>query len=178
MQDEIWKPIPGTRGYEASSEGRVRNRHGRVLKQCDNGIGYQIVGVTFIGHLNRSVTVHSMVALAFLGPRPDGYDIAHADHDKTNNRPENLRYATRQENLADGFVRRRFKFWDTIAPAETRAASKWTRPGILKQRAEFVGRQRNCVFEISGTSGKLFVTRRPMLDAMTCSATASVGGPA
>jgi len=43
-------------------------------------------------------SIHALVAEAFLGPRPDGYEINHMDGLKTNNRPENLEYTTRQGN--------------------------------------------------------------------------------
>lgn len=96
---EIWKPIPGST-YEASSLGRIRSPRGHVLKPADHPLGYHIVTVHYEGRLICK-TVHSLVALAFHGPRPEGLDIAHFDHDKHNNRPENLRYATRRENMQD-----------------------------------------------------------------------------
>jgi len=43
--------------------------------------------------------VHSLVAEAFLGPRPAGYDIMHLNGDRKDNRAANLRYGTRKENL-------------------------------------------------------------------------------
>jgi hypothetical protein len=49
-------------------------------------------------------TVHSLVALAFHGPRPEGLDVAHGNCVKTDNRPSNLRYCTRSENLLDSVV--------------------------------------------------------------------------
>lgn len=96
---EIWKPIPHST-YEASSHGRIRSPRGHVLTPCDHPLGYHIVTVRYEGRLICK-TVHSLVALAFHGPRPEGLDIAHGDHDKHNNRPENLRYATRRENMQD-----------------------------------------------------------------------------
>src|SRR3546814_16009402 len=38
---------------------------------------------------------------AFVGPRPDGMEVAHNDGDPLNNRLENLRYATPAENTDD-----------------------------------------------------------------------------
>ena len=96
---EIWKPIPGST-YEASSEGRIRSPRGNVLKPADHPLGYHIVTVNYEGRLICK-TVHSLVALAFYGPRPEGLDIAHFDHDKHNNRPSNLRYATHAQNMQD-----------------------------------------------------------------------------
>lgn len=53
-----------------------------------------------IGRAN-SMPVHYLVALAFIGPRPVGADVAHGEGDPTNNRLGNLRYATRGQNNQD-----------------------------------------------------------------------------
>jgi hypothetical protein len=45
--------------------------------------------------------VSNLVALAFIGPKPDGYEVAHGDGLCVNNRVGNLRYATPVENSAD-----------------------------------------------------------------------------
>ena len=47
------------------------------------------------------MAVNVLVCLAFHGPRPDDHDAAHWNGDRTDNRPENLRWATRSDNLAD-----------------------------------------------------------------------------
>ncbi|MEJ2881483.1 HNH endonuclease signature motif containing protein [Pedobacter sp. GR22-6] len=47
-----------------------------------------------------SVRVHQIVAMAFHGERPStGHVIDHVDTNRCNNRPENLRYVTRLENI-------------------------------------------------------------------------------
>lgn len=106
---EFWKPIPGSK-YEASSLGRVRSPRGNILKPYNHGLGYHLVGMKF-DHEPKVVTrtVHRLVALAFHGPRPEGLDIAHGNCIKTDNRPSNLRYATRSENLQDSFAMGEFR---------------------------------------------------------------------
>ena len=52
------------------------------------------------GYLSiAGVRIHTIVAKAFLGERPGELVIDHIDTIKTNNRPSNLRYVTRFENL-------------------------------------------------------------------------------
>lgn len=106
MNTEEWKPIPNTIGYEASTLGRIRSPK-TILKPQPHTIGYQIVGVRFEGSARiKTCTVHSLIAMAFIGPRPTKYVVAHRNHDKQDNRPDNLHYQTYRENqiatLRDG----------------------------------------------------------------------------
>lgn len=48
---------------------------------------------------NHPYRIHDLIARAFLGNRPKGYDVDHINGNKTDNRPSNLRYVTRSENL-------------------------------------------------------------------------------
>lgn len=69
-------------------------REARALTPGDNGRGY--LRVMCAGRLH---CVHRLVAVAFLGPVPAGKEVNHKDGDKLNNRPENLEYVTRSENM-------------------------------------------------------------------------------
>lgn len=113
---EIWKDIPGFEGrYQASSLGRIRSVDhavrvaphgiestrvikGRVLRPAKQDTGHLTV---VLGRAYGTIPVHTAVALAFIGPRPEGLDVCHNDGDPTNNRPENLRYDTRTDNILD-----------------------------------------------------------------------------
>ena len=96
---EEWRVIPGSENYEVSSLGRVRSiRSGKLLSPWLAGIGYHYIEV---GRARRT-TVHRLVCETFHGPPPDGQGhVAHFDGNKLNNRPENLRWASRKENFAD-----------------------------------------------------------------------------
>lgn len=96
---EEWRPIAEWPGYEISSFGRVRRMRpyrstyvGRILKPYMNK-GYYSMRVVANG-VRKARTIHSLVAEAFIGPRPEGSIINHKDGDKTNNRPDNLEYTT------------------------------------------------------------------------------------
>jgi hypothetical protein len=98
---EEWRAIDGFPLYEVSDQGRVRRcRKGghRVLKPMVSTNGYFQVSVYSAGK-GRRVLVHSLVALAFLGPRPaDKREINHRNGVKRDNSAANLEYVTPQEN--------------------------------------------------------------------------------
>lgn len=97
---EEWRPVAGFPGYEVSNWGRVRSprrRSPKDMKQQLNHAGYPTVTLYRDGH--RVVRfVHRLVAEAFLGPRPDGYQVDHIDAVRTNAHASNLRYLTPRQN--------------------------------------------------------------------------------
>lgn len=114
---ELWTSIPGYEGfYEVSNCGNVRSltrfvpygRHkGMTYKGKDLSLfvsgSYLSVKLAKAG-VTRTVYVHELVLLAFVGPRPpmeDRCEIRHLDGDKTNNHLSNLKYGTVKENAAD-----------------------------------------------------------------------------
>lgn len=100
MPEVAWKPVPiayyGAR-YEVSNTGLVRNvRTGRLLKPSfTHGYPYVLLS---IDTYRKSVAVHIVVALAFIGPRPDGHVVNHKDSDRTNSQASNLEYVTPKRN--------------------------------------------------------------------------------
>jgi hypothetical protein len=114
MSDEIigekWLPIDGN-FYEVSDHCRVRswkngNRTGhrrlvpRLLRPAIGTHGYLLVIICLDGK-KSAMTVHRLVAAAFIGPRPPGMQIRHLNGDKLDNRPQNLAYGTPKQNQAD-----------------------------------------------------------------------------
>lgn len=110
-----WRPVVGFEGiYEVSRHGLVRSvdrivvdnigrtRHlrGVLLSITQDEHGYMRVGLYRQGS-GTGIRVHSLVAAAFIGPRPDEQQVAHNDGDPSNNTVENLRYATYESNQAD-----------------------------------------------------------------------------
>lgn len=101
---EQWRPITGG-NYEISSHGRFRRstpgrktEAGKLLTLTKLKIGYHVVQPVINGK-NVMKYIHHLVAEAFIGPRPDGFDINHRDGVKTNNRVDNLEYVTHAENM-------------------------------------------------------------------------------
>lgn len=93
--NEDWKKIPGAPQYEASSLGRIRKNE-KVLHQWIRTRGY--FGVRFNG---KSTLVSRLVAMAFHGKPPTTKpECMHLDGNSKNNRPENLRWGSRADNMA------------------------------------------------------------------------------
>ena len=112
MTQEYWKPVPGYEGkYEASTLGRVkslsrrvnsvsggRTIRERILKPVWDR-DYYIVGLGR-GNENRW-HLHALIALTFLGPRPDGCVVRHGTAGPSVNSLDNLSYGTYRDNEAD-----------------------------------------------------------------------------
>lgn len=107
---EEWRDVPGYEGrYQVSSGGSVRSidrvtskgrfLRGVVLKQSTHGRERKYLAVTLSP---VTLGVHVVVALAFVGPRPfPKHDASHRDNNPRNNTPDNIRWLTRQENIAE-----------------------------------------------------------------------------
>ena len=52
-----------------------------------------------VGSKRRSVNVHILVALAFLGIKEDGYEVDHINGNRYDNHSVNLEYVTHEENV-------------------------------------------------------------------------------
>jgi hypothetical protein len=121
MQEEIWKDVPGYEDmYEASTYGRVRSLDRVVLKKGNKGsmYYYTIKGRILKQKLTKqgyfevafsngkrndltSLRVNRLVAFTFL-LNPDNLpEVHHIDHEKTNNRIENLKWVTKSENIKE-----------------------------------------------------------------------------
>ena len=96
---EQWRTISDWPAYEVSDLGRVRRR-GRILAQSWSGtIGkqYLVCGLSDAPR-QKCARIHCLVAEAFLGGKPKGFDTAHLDGDRSNNALANLAYVTPSEN--------------------------------------------------------------------------------
>lgn len=108
-ESEVWRQIPGYEGfYQVSSWGRVfseprRRTKGGLLSIKVGKRGYPAVALVREG---KQVTreVHTLVAAAFIGPRPPGMEVRHKDGDPLNPRAVNLVYGTRSENNRDAVM--------------------------------------------------------------------------
>lgn len=108
---ERWVPAKGFPNYDVSNEGRVRNRKtGRILRANKNSKGYLSVSLRRNGR-QYTVRIHKLVADSFLGV-PDGHDVMFEDGNKDNVNLDNLKIATRKENIRHSMATGRFKLND------------------------------------------------------------------
>ena len=102
-QTEEWRSCFGGL-YAVSSLGRVRRQapgkgtwSGRIIAPATSG-AYHFVDLYCGGGEHRVVSVHRLVAEAFLGLCPPGHEVNHKSGVKADNRSANLEYVTRSEN--------------------------------------------------------------------------------
>lgn len=88
---EMWLPVPTARGFEASNAGRVRSASTRRLCHVDRSTRVAVRGA-------RRLVSH-LVAEAWLGPRPEGALVLHANGIPYDCRVENLSYGRAADRL-------------------------------------------------------------------------------
>ena len=121
---EIWKPIEGTGGkYEVSNTGKIRSLNYRMtgttaeLKQQPDKKGYLRVRVKNKAFPYTSFKVHREVAIAFIPNPGNKPQVNHKNGDKTDNRVENLEWATNKENADHAMDN---KLWGNVLAASSR----------------------------------------------------------
>ncbi len=100
LTSEQWRWVPGYEGlYEVSDQGRVYSHHSKhILKPARERYLY----VNLVkDRRNKRFTVHKLVMLAFVGPRPEGLQVRHLDGKSYNCIRSNLAYGTVSENNYD-----------------------------------------------------------------------------
>lgn len=86
-------------GIKICENGDAYNMKGKKLASYCDRIGYMKLSLTLPCGKRKTVSVHRMLALAFI-PNPENKsDVNHRDGDKKNNSIENLEWLTHQENI-------------------------------------------------------------------------------
>lgn len=112
MTREYWRAVNLDPAYEVSSQGRVRSlprqvpcKKGtrsvpaRILKNIVNGCGYEQVVLS----RRKIFLVHRLVAMAFIENQLNLAQVNHINGIKTDNRTENLEWASGSDNIRHSF---------------------------------------------------------------------------
>lgn len=104
MSVEQWRAVPGWPDYMVSDRGRVvSHRRGQPaeLQPWTTPKGYRYVALHRGEAPRRSLAVHRLVMLAWVGPRPRGLEVRHLDGDPGHNCLANLAYGLPGANALD-----------------------------------------------------------------------------
>lgn len=102
---EQWQEIPGLNNYYISTNGKIKNKTGKILKTHINHNGYEIITITTGSakdgtRKNINKRVHRLVLETFKPiDNSEDYDVNHINRNKTDNRLENLEWCSHSENL-------------------------------------------------------------------------------
>ena len=113
---EIWKDIPGYKGYQISNFGNVRSLPRNTNNQYNKGLikkpnihhGYCRMQLISDG-VKKWFFVHRLVAEEFI-PNPNNLpQVNHIDGNKQNNNVNNLEWCSSQENINHALKNNLFK---------------------------------------------------------------------
>jgi hypothetical protein len=96
FEEEVWLPVIGFPGWEISDQGRLRDARSHAIREPDRSHRYPRVSLN-----GRKRYVHQLMAETWLGPRPFGRQVLHADDDPEHCALPNLAYGSHAENAAD-----------------------------------------------------------------------------
>jgi hypothetical protein len=106
-----YRDIPGFDGYRAGTDGSVWSCWSRGGKGKQPGNWRKLKGKEHVRskhiwmktryHKTKLIAAHHLVLFAFSGPRLPGMECRHLNGNPQDNRPTNLCWGTRKENIHD-----------------------------------------------------------------------------
>jgi hypothetical protein len=145
---EVWKDIPEYEGfYQVSNLGNVRSLDrvcsrgrklkGKVLKDALCSPGYFGVELNKNGK-SKTITVHKLVAYAFLNHKPCGYKLVvnHIDINRENNNLYNLEIITNRENTNRKHIKSSSKY---VGVCWNKKIKKWQSNIVINGRKKYLG---------------------------------------
>ena len=145
---EEFKDIKGYEEmYQVSNLGRVKslarknsaghNLKERMRKTPVNSHGYIEITLSKEGEM-KSRTVHQLVAIAFLGHEPCGFNLVvnHIDFDKTNNNVNNLEIISTRENSNRKHLKSSSKY---TGVCWSKQMNKWVAHIVINGNKKYLG---------------------------------------
>lgn len=143
--EEQWKSIEGYSRYEVSNLGRVRSldfnhtKKTKILKPELLNSGYLAVALWDDTKKVKLLTIHRLVAKAFILNLNNYRCVNHIDENKTNNNASNLEWCTDVYNHNYGTKRRRLSIALTDNPHIIKAVHQIDKQGnIIKEYSSIV----------------------------------------
>jgi hypothetical protein len=98
MENDYWRGVSGFPNYQVSRNGEVRNvTRNKLLTPVRNRREYCLVNLYRYGK-PKNFLLHRLVAAAFLGVIPPGWEVNHKNGRKCDNTVENLEIVTPEQN--------------------------------------------------------------------------------
>lgn len=127
---EIWKTIDNYESYLVSSCGRIYSfKSNKILKPSKSNNGYMCVEL-FNDRGYKRLTIHRIVAKAFIQNPYNLPQINHKDENKENNNANNLEWCTSKYNMNYGKMA---KIRHTLIDYSTEKRKKASRENGLKR---------------------------------------------
>lgn len=154
FDDLDWRYIPGYDNYIINCFGDVislerniirknnypQKIHSKYLEPCLNKKGYLFLRLSNLGNI-KSIPVHKLVAMAFLGHVPNGMKeiIDHIDENKLNNYYLNLKITDNRRNVSKSIDKSKTtsKF---LGVRFDSFRNKWIAGITIDNKLEFLGR--------------------------------------
>jgi hypothetical protein len=146
--EEIFKDIKGYEGmYQVSNTGKVKSLQRfdalnrivkeRILKHTFFR-GYPAVALYDENGKRKNITIHKLMAIAFLNHKPCGYKIVidHIDHNRANNHLSNLRLISQRKNTDKRHLRSSSKY---IGVDWCKSAKKWRARILINNESKCLG---------------------------------------
>lgn len=158
------KTIPNFPNYAITKDGRVWSKKrvtlshysvkGKWLKPRQTTAGY-CEAVLFCVGKEYKKAVHRLVLETYVGPCPPGMECRHLDGNSLNNRLNNLKWGTHQENVQDAIKQKTFAmgenhFYAKLKASDVRIIIYVALTGLFTHQeiADQYGVQQSCISRI------------------------------
>jgi hypothetical protein len=138
---EIWKYIEGYEAhYQVSNLGNVKSiklNKEKILRLQNGKDGYSIITLCKKGY-RKTKPIHKLVAVAFLNHKPNGFEsvINHINHNRKDNRVENLEITSQKHNASKEHIKSTSKY---VGVVWNKKNKKWIARTTINGHRKYLG---------------------------------------